>query len=107
MPIQKATDTELRSLIFENARVVVKFTKTDCPVCERMGQTFRKLSEDARYQDVKFLLMDAAENPVSSKEVHLSGTPFFAVYLGGILIQCKLVAEENELEELLAELHKV
>lgn len=105
MPIQKATDAELRNLIFENARVIVKFTKTNCPVCERMGRSYLKFSTDPRYQDITFLLMDAAENPVSSKEVHLSGTPFFAIYLGGILTQCKLVSEEDELQELLNELH--
>ena len=104
MPIKNATDTELRNLIFENPRVIVKFTKTNCPVCERMGKTYQRLSADPRFQDVTFLLMDASENPVSSQEVQLTGTPFFAVYQKGVLTTCKLISEEKELEELLNEL---
>ena len=105
MPVTKSTDAELRSQIFENPKVIVKFTKTDCPICERMSKTFLQLSEEETYRDTAFLLMDASENPVSSQEVHLSGTPFFAIYRGGILVQCKLVSEEDELRELLQELH--
>ncbi|MFC5271277.1 thioredoxin family protein [Adhaeribacter terreus] len=104
MPIKNATDKELRKLIFENPKVSVKFTKTDCPICERMSKTYLKLSDQARYKDIIFLLMDASENPVSSQEVHLTGTPFFAIYKNGVLATCNLISNENELEELLNEL---
>ncbi|MBK0403291.1 thioredoxin family protein [Adhaeribacter sp. BT258] len=104
MPIKEATDQELRNLIFENPKVIVKFTKTDCPVCERMGRTYLKLSNQARYNDVVFLRMEASENPVSSQEVHLTGTPFFATYKNSVLATCKLISDEKELEELLTEL---
>ena len=42
-----------------------------------------------------FLLMDASESPVSSQEVHLTGTPFFAIYENSVLVLCKLVSEEE------------
>jgi hypothetical protein len=104
MPVKQTTDNELRSLIFENPRVIVKFTKTDCPVCERMGKVYLKLSEQPRFSNIIFMLMDASENPVSSQEVQLTGTPFFATYKNNVLATCKLVADEKELEELLIEL---
>lgn len=106
MPVKDATDAELRNLIYENEKVIVKFTKTDCVVCERMGKTYKKLSEDPKYRNVTFLLMDAIENPVSSQEVHLSGTPFFAIYQRGFLSKCKLIDNETELEDFLEELQE-
>lgn len=48
--------------------------------------------------------MDAQENPVSSKEVSLSGTPFFATYLNGTLNQCSLVSDKETLMEMLSAL---
>jgi len=104
MSILTTSDNELRNLIFESPKVIVKFTKTDCPVCEKMGKVFLKLSLNPAYGEVKFLLMDAAENPVSSQEVKLTGTPFFAIYKDGLLQQCKLVSDEAELEEMLQDL---
>jgi thioredoxin 1 len=103
-PIKQATDEELRSLIFENPKVIVMFTKINCPVCDRMGKRYLKLSHDRRFQGTTFLLMDSSENPVSSQEVHLTGTPFFAIYKKGILNTCKLISEEQELDDLLREL---
>jgi hypothetical protein len=69
-----------------------------------MGKTYSKLSESSRFQDIAFLIMEASENPVSSQEVHLTGTPFFAIYKNGVLLTCKLISDEKELEDLLTEL---
>jgi thioredoxin 1 len=105
MPVHQATDSELRRLIFQHPKVVVKFTKTDCPICERMGITYEKLSAEPRFQDITFLLMDASESPVSSQEVLLTGTPFFAIYENSMLTQCKLVSDEEALRNLLEHLY--
>ena len=104
MPIREVTDTDLRTIIFENPKVIVKFTKTDCPVCERMYRQYQNLSLDNRYANITFLRMDAAENPVSSQSVNLSGTPFFAAYRDGVLTECRLIADEADLEKLLSTL---
>ncbi|MBK0403611.1 thioredoxin family protein [Adhaeribacter sp. BT258] len=104
MAVRKATDAELRILIHANEKVVVKFTKKDCVICERMGVTYSRLSEEKEFKDITFLLMDAIENPVSAKEVHLTGTPFFAIYQKGFLTKCKLISVEDELIDFLHEL---
>ena len=104
MPVTQANDAELRTLIHQNEKVVVKFTKEDCVICERMGKTYKRLSDGQEFHDITFLLMDATENPVSAQEVHLTGTPFFAIYQKGFLTKCKLIAEEDELVDFLNEL---
>ena len=104
MPVHDTNDTELRTLIFDFRKVIVKFTKDKCTVCERMAHIFSHLSNTPTYQNVLFLRMDAAENPVSSKEVNMTGTPFFATYLNGTLNQCSLVSDKQALVEMLSAL---
>lgn len=99
--VQPTNDSGLRTLIYKNARVIVKFTKKDCPVCLRLWKHYLNLSQEPRFKDILFLMVDAAENPVSSKSVHLSGQPFFAIYYRSQLKECMLISEETVLEELL------
>jgi hypothetical protein len=106
MPIQDTNDEGLRLLIFDYPKAIVKFTKKDCVVCERMGKTYQLLSEQKEYNNILFLRMDASENPVSSQEVHLSGTPFFAIYRKGKLEECRLISDAEELKEMLDQLQK-
>ena len=104
MPIRDTNDAELRTLIYDHKKVIVKFTKEQCTICERMARIFSKLSDSPTYQEITFLRMDAKENPVSSKEVNVSGTPFFATYLNGMLTQCSLLSDKEALMEMLGAL---
>ena len=104
MPIRDTNDAELRTLIFDHRKVIVKFTKEQCTICERMARIFSQLADNPEYQEITFLRMDAKENPVSSQEVHLTGTPFFATYLNGLLTQCSLLSDKEALMEMLAAL---
>lgn len=104
MTIVEATDHELRTIIFEHPRVIVKFIADDCPVCEELSPFYKACAQNSRYAEITFILMNAAENPVSSKEVSLTGTPFFAAYKGSILIYCSLVSTEEGVESVLKKL---
>jgi hypothetical protein len=48
--------------------------------------------------------MNASENPVSSKEVKLTGTPFFATYSNGTIRECGIVATEDGIRAMLLKL---
>ncbi|CAN5918440.1 hypothetical protein BH24BAC1_BH24BAC1_07250 [soil metagenome] len=104
MKIIEATDNELRVLIFEHPRVIVKFVSEDCPVCEELSPYYRSCAQSPKYAEITFILMNAAENPVSSKEVALTGTPFFAAYRKGVLIFCSLISTEEGVESVLRKL---
>lgn len=104
MPIRDTNDAELRTLIYDHRKVIVKFTKEQCTICERMARIFSQLAESEAYREITFLRMDAKENPVSSKEVNLTGTPFFATYVNGMLNQCSLLSDKEALMEMLAAL---
>ncbi|MFB9861649.1 thioredoxin family protein [Rufibacter immobilis] len=101
MAIHTSSDNELRSIIFEKERVIVKFLDEDCEICKALAPSFKKFSENPTYQDITFLQMDASENPVSSKEVKLTGTPFFAIYFKGTLRDCGLLSTEEKVRKYL------
>lgn len=106
MPVHTSSDAELRSIIFEKEKVLVKFIDEDCAVCKKLAPSIEKFSNAPQYQEVTFLRLDASENPVSSKEVKLSGTPFFATYHKGTLKDCGLLSSEAEVQVLLDNLVK-
>ena len=107
MPIRDTNDAELRTLIFDHQKVIVKFTIEQCVICERMARIYSQLSDNSEYREITFLRMDATENPVSSKEVNMTGTPFFATYLNGMLNQCSLLSDKAALIEMLGALKMV
>ncbi|WP_299826313.1 thioredoxin family protein [uncultured Pontibacter sp.] len=104
MDILESDDKHLRQLIFEKPRVIVKFIDESCPVCEQLAPTFEKLANDTTYSDITFVRMHANQNPVSSQEVKLKGTPFFATYLNGTLQECGLLSSEMEIRQMLQKL---
>lgn len=104
MTILESTDTELRKLIFEHERVIVKFVDDSCPVCKALAPSFEGFAADPSYSPIAFVRMSARENPVSSQSVKLTGTPFFAIYRNGTLQDCGIVATERGIQDLLAKL---
>lgn len=101
MTIIESNDDHLRRLIFEKEKVIVKFVDETCPVCKQLAPSFTNFSSDPAYNDITFVRMNASENPVSSQEVRLTGTPFFATYRKGTLKECGVVSTEEEIKALL------
>ena len=104
MTVTDINDNKLRQLIFDKERVIVKFTDPACPICKQLSPSFRKFSEDSQYNDITFARMSASENPVSSQEVKLTGTPFFATYLKGTIQECGIVDTEEGIRDMLSRL---
>lgn len=104
MTILEATDHQLRTLIFEHPRVIVKFVAEDCPVCKELSPYFSECAQNQKYEGIIFIIMNAAENPVSSKEVAMTGTPFFVVYKSSVLIYCSLISTKEGVENVLKKL---
>ena len=99
--VQPTNDAGLRTLVYKNAKVIVKFTTKDCPVCVSLWKHYLTLSQEPKYNDILFLMVDAAENPVSNKSVQLTRQPFFTIYHKAQLKECMLISEETVLEGLL------
>lgn len=104
MTVTDINDDKLRKLIFEKDRMIVKFTDANCPVCEKLSPRFKALSLEPQYATIMFARMCASENPVSSQEVKLSGTPFFATYHSGTIQECGIVDTEEGIRAMLMRL---
>ena len=104
MTILESNDDHLRHLIFEREKVIVKFIDEACLVCKQLAPSFTSFCSDPAYRDITFVRMSASENPVSSKEVKLTGTPFFATYRNGTLKECGVVSTKDEIKALLENL---
>lgn len=102
--IREANDNELRTLIHKNDHVIVMFIDDDCEICKTLAPKFEAIANKPTNSHVLFLRLDAKENPVSSKEVKLSGTPFFATYYKGVLQECGLLEKEEGIEKMLSNL---
>ncbi|WP_114777483.1 thioredoxin family protein [Botryobacter ruber] len=107
MTITESNDNHLRQLIFEKPRVIVKYTDEECLICKELSPSFASLSSDPTYGEIVFVRMNAKENPVSSKEVKLTGTPFFATYKNGTLLECGVVSTEEGIKAMLAKLLEI
>lgn len=104
MPILESNDSQLRQLIFDREKVIVKFTDEACPICKILSPSFKKFATDPAFQDISFVRMNAKENPVSSKEVRMTGTPFFATFRKGTLLDCGIVSTEEGIKDMLLKL---
>lgn len=104
MNILESDDTHLRQLIFEKEKVIVKFVDESCAVCKSLAPSFERFAVNPTYNGVTFVRMHADQNPVSSKEVRLSGTPFFAIYRKGTIMECGLLTSEAGIEQMLNKL---
>ncbi|MFD2246491.1 thioredoxin family protein [Pontibacter ruber] len=104
MTILESNDHHLRQLIFERHRVIVKFTDEACPVCKALSPKFTQIATEPAYRDITFVRMNAKENPVSQKEVKMTGTPFFAIYKDSTLLDCGIISTEEALRSMLNKL---
>lgn len=104
MSVLDSNDAHLRRLIYEVDKVIVKFINEDCAICKALSPKFEQFSADPAYQHITFVRMNAKENPVSSKEVSMTGTPFFATFRKGTLLDCGVVSTEDGIKEMLLKL---
>ncbi len=101
MAVYETNDVGLPDFVCKHERVVVKFTGKACVVCQELSPVYLELSEKETYQHIQFLKLDAADNPIASKEVNQNGTPFIVAYRDGDLISHKLANSKNEMVTIL------
>lgn len=104
--IDEVTDADLRLLIYKYDYVIVKFVDEQCRVCKELEPAYFAFASSPYYKDIQFMRMSASENPVSSREVSLSGTPFIATYHKGRLQECGLVSTAEQIKDMLGRLDR-
>ncbi|KAM9426357.1 thioredoxin-like [Pholidichthys leucotaenia] len=85
-----------------NKLVVVDFTATWCPPCQRIAPKFEKLSQENT--DVIFIKVDVNEGVEVSQHFKIRSVPTFYFYKNGNLVHEFKGADEKQLQLKVAEL---
>ena len=90
------TDAHLRCFTHEHPKVFAKFTADHCVIGAALAACFAHLAEDPANQDILFVRLHVDENPVAQKLMRERGTPLFASYCQGRLLECDTLTTETE-----------
>lgn len=104
MSVIVSTDQDFENLLAENDKVVVKYFANWCGSCKLFAPKYRRLSDDARFEGVTFLDVNAEENEVARKKAGVDNLPFFAVFKNGELVSGSPTNKEENVVELIEKL---
>jgi thiol-disulfide isomerase/thioredoxin len=99
MAVNKLTDADFGGTLSENPKVVVKFFADWCGSCRLIAPKFTRLSD--RYPDVRFVEVNAEENPETRKLAGVTNLPFFATFQGGNLVKGDATSKIESVEAMI------
>ncbi|MBL3657307.1 thioredoxin family protein [Fulvivirga sediminis] len=105
MAVEVLTDNDFSSTIKEEDKVIVKYFAGWCGSCRLFAPKFKRLSGDERFSDIKFVDVDAENNPEARKLAGVTNLPFFAVFKKGELLGTVSTSKEEGVLELLSQLN--
>lgn len=105
MAVEVLTDENFKTEIDRSDKAVVKYFAGWCGSCRLFAPKFKRLSNDEKFSDVKFIDVDAEKNPDARKMAGVTNLPFFAVFKNGELIDTVASSKEEAVLELLNKLN--
>merc|ERR1712097_24563 len=96
------TKEEFDALIAGDKPVIVDFTATWCPPCQRIGPVFVAISEEPDNADVVFVKVDVDANAKTAEAAGISCMPTFKMYKGGTEVDKLEGASEQGIRDLIA-----
>ena len=85
-------------------KTIVKYFAGWCGNCRLFTPKFKRLSEDDRFEGIKFVDVDAEKSPEARKLAGVTNLPFFAVFEGENLVDAVATSKEDSVVELLNKL---
>lgn len=104
MAVEIVTDSNFNSEISSHERVIVKYFADWCGSCKLFAPKFRRLSEDERFTGIRFLDINAEENPDARKLAGVDNLPFFAIFHKGKLVSRQATSKEEQVVAMLENL---
>ena len=105
MAVEVLNDDNFRSTLNSNDKTVVKYFAGWCGSCRLFAPKFKRLSNDERFNDIRFVDVDAEKNPEARKLAGVTNLPFFAVFKGDKLVSSVATSKEDAVVDLLNQLN--
>jgi thioredoxin 1 len=102
----EAQDTNFQALLKENPKVIVKFYAVWCGNCRLFKPKYKRISEEAAYNGIAFLDINAQNNPETRHLAKLNNLPYFAAFHNGKLVQGLSTNKEDVFKTLLESLNQ-
>ena len=104
MAVLLSTDTDFKSLIASNNKVIVKYYADWCGSCKLFGPKFKRLSNDERFNGVTFIEVDAEKNEEARKMAGVNNLPFIATFKNGELVKGEATSLEDFVVKMIEEI---
>lgn len=102
--VQLSTDSDFKSLIENNPKVIVKYFADWCGSCKLFAPKFKRFSNDENHADILFVEVNAEENELARKMSGVDNLPYFAVFKKGNLLEGTATSKEELVLELIGKL---
>jgi len=104
MAVTIVTDAEFLSELEKHDKVVVKFFTDWCGSCRLFRPKFIRLSDDERFNNIRFLDVNAEFNPMARKMSFVTHFPSFALFRGGKFLEIIATTKEDSVISLISRL---
>jgi len=102
--VVKVNDSEFKNELTNNSKVVVKYFADWCGNCRLFAPKYKRLSEKEDFQNVKFLEVNAEQNPEARDLGAVKNLPSFAIFQDGKLITSDATSKEDVVENMVVKL---
>ncbi|MCS6906173.1 MAG: thioredoxin family protein [Bacteroidia bacterium] len=106
MAVLQSNDQEIKNIIQQHSKVLIKFYADWCGTCKLMAPKFNRIAEEQAYSDITFVDINAEQNPEIRKIVGVSNLPFFAAFKNGQLIEADFSSKEEYVRQLAEKLNQ-
>jgi thiol-disulfide isomerase/thioredoxin len=104
MAVTIVNGTELLDEIQSHEKVIVKYYTEWCGSCRLFKPKFIRLSDDERFQGIRFLDVDPEKNPEARKAAVITHYPSFVIFRSGEFSESIATTKSELVEELLLKL---
>ncbi len=105
MAAELATDENFKQFVEDNGKIIVKYYADWCGSCKLFSPKYKRLSNDEKFSDILFLVVNAEKSPETRKFAGVTNLPFFAVLKNGEIVDSYCTNKEEAVVSLLESLH--
>lgn len=104
MSVILTEDQEFLISLNNHDKVIVKYFADWCGSCRLFAPKYKRLSNDARFEGVTFLEVNAEHSPDARNLGKVDSLPYFATFSNGQFTEGKATSKEEEVLEMIENL---